>query len=229
MVQPIGKRPILINLWASWCQPCLVELQELKQRHKEFRDAGLDVIALSVDSLSNGPNRGGKPSLPRADAQLIIDLDAPFAAGRATKQVVDTFQFLHDLVIHSRQALPVPTTILLDADGRLAVIYKGALRLDDVLADINHSRATLVERKMNAAMIDGMAIEHDLLKSVAGRSHGYTLFQAGFAMREAGRVQEAISYFQDALALAPDAVTTHVHLGDALKESGRNHEAASEY
>ena len=226
---PIGKHPILINLWASWCKPCVAELQELKQRHKELRDADLDVVALSVDSLTAGQNRGGKPILPRADAQLIMHLDSPFATGRATKQIVDTLQFLHDLVIHSRQTLPVPTTILLDADGRLAVIYKGALRLDDVLADINHSRATLVERKTNAAMIDGTAIQHDLLKSVAGRSHGYTLFQAGFAMRQAGRVQEAISYFQSALAVAPDSVTTHAHLGDALKEAGRLHEAASEY
>ena len=226
---PIGKRPMLINLWASWCTPCMAELQELKQRHQEFGDVGLDVIALSVDRLSMGQNGAGEPSLSNADEQIISDMDPLFTTGRATKQVVDTIQFLHDLVIHSRQTLPIPTTILLDDDGRLVAIYKGSLPPDHVFADIKHSKETFVERKTNAAMIDGMAIQHDLLKNVARRSHAYALFQAGFAMRKADRVQEAISYFSDAVAVSPESATTHVYLGDTFREAKRYAEAVSEY
>ena len=226
---PIGERPLLINLWASWCIPCVAELQELKERYQEFSDADLDVIALSVDRLSIDQHGGDEPVDSTVDQQMISDLDAPFATGRATEQVVDTIQLLHDLVIHSRQTLPIPTTVLVDKKGRMLAIYKGALPLDQVLVDLKQAESTLVERKANAAMIEGRVIEHDLLENVARRSHAYTLFQAGFGMRHANRVQEAIRYFSDAVAISPESVSAHRYLGDALKEAKHLDEAVSEY
>ena len=53
--------------------------------------------------------------------------------------------------------------------------------------------------------------------------------QDGRLERQAGQVNGAISYFQDALAVSPDSPATHVQLGHALKEVGRFQEAASEY
>ena len=44
-------RPVLVNLWASWCRPCLGELKELAKRESELREAGVEVVALSVDRL----------------------------------------------------------------------------------------------------------------------------------------------------------------------------------
>ena len=41
----------LVNLWASWCQPCLEELKELAQHRTEIDGSGLEVIALSVDGV----------------------------------------------------------------------------------------------------------------------------------------------------------------------------------
>ncbi|MCA9213423.1 MAG: tetratricopeptide repeat protein [Planctomycetales bacterium] len=225
----IGKRPLLLNLWASWCSPCLAELQELKQRHEEFNEAGLDVVALSVDRLSIGQSGEGTQAHSNADERFVSELSAPFVMGRAPEQVVDTIQFLHDLVIHSRQTLPIPTSILLDGDGRLIAIYKGDVSPEAVFVDLKRSKATFVERKTNAAMIDGTAIRHSLLDNVAQRTHAYTLFQAGFAMRRADRVQEAISYFSDAVAVAPESVTAHLYLGDALVEGKRYHDAILQY
>ena len=226
---PIGKRPILINLWASWCIPCIEELQELKKRKKEFDDVGIEVIALSVDRLSIGQNSANEQILSNADKQFVTDMDLPFGRGRATKQLVDTIQLLHDLVIHSRQSLPIPTTILVNGDGCLVAIYKGSVPLDQVLADMKRSEESFVERKVNAAMIDGMAIQHDRLENVARRSHAHTLFQAGFAMRNTGRAQAAIRYFSDAVVVTPDSVMAHLYLGDAFKEVRRYQEAATEY
>ena len=51
----VAGRPLLITLWASWCQPCLVELYKMGHDVESLRRAGLDVLALSVDGLD--PNR----------------------------------------------------------------------------------------------------------------------------------------------------------------------------
>ena len=40
----------IINFWATWCQPCLVELPHLDRMHKELGKKGFVVVAISTDS-----------------------------------------------------------------------------------------------------------------------------------------------------------------------------------
>jgi thiol-disulfide isomerase/thioredoxin len=42
--------PVLIDLWASWCGPCLKELPKLDAIHKKTKEAGLVVIGFDLDS-----------------------------------------------------------------------------------------------------------------------------------------------------------------------------------
>ena len=41
---PRKGRFTLLNLWASWCAPCLAELEEFKERHSDLGDAGVEVV-----------------------------------------------------------------------------------------------------------------------------------------------------------------------------------------
>ena len=43
------RKVILINFWASWCPPCLMEIPSLVALRKKFADKGLDVALVSVD------------------------------------------------------------------------------------------------------------------------------------------------------------------------------------
>lgn len=40
-------RVLLINFWATWCQPCITELHELDQLQRDYRDQGLVVVTVS--------------------------------------------------------------------------------------------------------------------------------------------------------------------------------------
>jgi thiol-disulfide isomerase/thioredoxin len=41
---------VLLNFWATWCPPCLVEFPEIVAFEKAYRDRGLAVISVSGDS-----------------------------------------------------------------------------------------------------------------------------------------------------------------------------------
>ncbi|MCH7756088.1 TlpA family protein disulfide reductase, partial [candidate division KSB1 bacterium] len=41
---------ILVNIWATWCPPCLKEMPDLNRLQKVYADKGLTVIALSDES-----------------------------------------------------------------------------------------------------------------------------------------------------------------------------------
>ncbi len=107
----LGKfkgRPLLVNLWASWCAPCVKELptlQKLEERH--IVDGALGVISVSQDMA------------PKAS------VDA-FLAGKN----IGRFAAFHDQEMKLTGALGVevmPTTILYDLEGREVWRYVGDL------------------------------------------------------------------------------------------------------
>lgn len=40
---------VLVNIWATWCEPCKQELPELARLHRELGPQGFEVVAVSVD------------------------------------------------------------------------------------------------------------------------------------------------------------------------------------
>lgn len=46
-----GTRPLLVNYWATWCDPCRDEFPDLVKIDRDYRAKGLDFIAISLDDL----------------------------------------------------------------------------------------------------------------------------------------------------------------------------------
>lgn len=48
-----GERghPVLVNLWATWCEPCRFEIPTLAALHERFAPRGLRVVGVSLDDL----------------------------------------------------------------------------------------------------------------------------------------------------------------------------------
>jgi thiol-disulfide isomerase/thioredoxin len=48
-----GARPLLVNYWATWCDPCRDEFPDLVKIDKQYRTKGLDFVAISLDDLAD--------------------------------------------------------------------------------------------------------------------------------------------------------------------------------
>lgn len=45
---------ILLNLWATWCAPCRVEMPYFETLYRRFRSEGLTILAVSIDKQMDG-------------------------------------------------------------------------------------------------------------------------------------------------------------------------------
>ena len=46
---------VMINVWATWCLPCRVEMPSIEALHKDYGPKGLKVIAVSIDDPGTEP------------------------------------------------------------------------------------------------------------------------------------------------------------------------------
>jgi cytochrome c biogenesis protein CcmG/thiol:disulfide interchange protein DsbE len=100
----LGGKPVLINLWATWCGPCREEMPILQNAHIRHRDK---IAFLGVDTKDS----------PQRAAAFLGEVGATYP------QVVDLDGRL--LVEHLR--VPgLPVTVVLDSDGEVIKKHVGA-------------------------------------------------------------------------------------------------------
>jgi cytochrome c biogenesis protein CcmG/thiol:disulfide interchange protein DsbE len=105
---------VLVNYWASWCGPCWEETPGLIRLAKELGPQGLAVVGVAVDE-------GGTEKV---------------------REFVEQFKVPYPVALPERMSQMeygmegVPTTVLVDREGRVAKTYVGAVRQADFEKDI---------------------------------------------------------------------------------------------
>jgi cytochrome c biogenesis protein CcmG/thiol:disulfide interchange protein DsbE len=105
---------VLVNYWATWCGPCWEETPGLIRLSNELGPKGLAVVGVAIDE-------GGEAKV---------------------RKFVDEFHVPYPVVLPERMSQMefgmegVPTTILVDRQGRVAKTYVGAVRQADFSEDV---------------------------------------------------------------------------------------------
>jgi cytochrome c biogenesis protein CcmG, thiol:disulfide interchange protein DsbE len=106
---------VLINYWATWCGPCQEETPGLASLARELGPRGLAVVGVSMDT---------------GDRTKVRDFAARF-------QVNYPVVFPEAMSQLGSGMAGLPTTILVDRNGRVAKTYVGAVRRADFEVDVN--------------------------------------------------------------------------------------------
>jgi tetratricopeptide (TPR) repeat protein len=204
---PRHGRALLVNLWASWCAPCVKELKELSARHADLSAAGIDVLALAVDGL------GDDRSDPAAAAALAARLALPYAVGRATPEAVQVLQQLHNQLTPTHRPLPVPASVLVDAAGHVVALYKGPVTAASAIADLGQGALSHRERFLRAGLRSGTALDGERIERSAAVAEVQTRFQFALGLQESGRLDDAIAQYLEVLRLMPEFPEAQCNLG----------------
>jgi thiol-disulfide isomerase/thioredoxin len=102
-------RIVLVNLWATWCEPCIREMPSLDRLSAALPDQDLAIVLVSQD-------RGGDKVVAPFFAKLALGLK--------------TYLDPKSTVGHAFEVRGLPTSILIDREGRELGRVEGALAWD---------------------------------------------------------------------------------------------------
>jgi len=90
---------VYLDFWASWCGPCRRSFPEVKKLHQEYKDKGMEVLAISLD-------RSPEPAIKFMAEQMagfesLFDMNGGVANGLFGVR-------------------SIPTTVIIGPDGTIA-------------------------------------------------------------------------------------------------------------
>jgi cytochrome c biogenesis protein CcmG, thiol:disulfide interchange protein DsbE len=109
-----GKKVVFLNLWATWCGPCRFEIPELEKMHAKYAARGFEVVGVSVDE---GGAEAVKPFVKEQPIGYPIALDPNVKIANILQTTV------------------LPTSVLIDRDGKIVWRRIGALMGPDATLD----------------------------------------------------------------------------------------------
>ena len=125
-----NRQAVLINLWATWCTPCVAELKAFAAAHEQLAAEGIEILALNVDHLDPGSE-----TTPAKAATALKKLGSDLRGGMADPKLVNLLEQSILKSVYRHQKMPVPVSFLIDRGGWLSAIYKGPISVEQVLSD----------------------------------------------------------------------------------------------
>jgi thiol-disulfide isomerase/thioredoxin len=114
---PLQGKVVVLNFWATWCVPCIREIPNFNRFSREWSAKGVEVIGVSLDEEGATVVR---PFLKEHPIQYRLAIGSEAAGERF-------------------QATPLPTTVVLDRNGKTLQRFQGFTRPEAIEAAVRHA------------------------------------------------------------------------------------------
>ena len=98
-------RVVLMNFWATWCGPCRQEMPHMNRLYEKYKSSGFVILGVNVDE--DPKNAAGVASKLGVKFPVLWDTD---------KNVSKLYELS-----------TMPSTVLIDRDGKVRYIHRGYL------------------------------------------------------------------------------------------------------
>jgi peroxiredoxin len=122
-LEGLRGKPVLLNVWATWCHPCRDEIPELQRIYERYRGRGLELVGVSVDAAGHDDAIGAFARRYGMTYPVWRDPDETVSAAFLVVGVPATFLIDRDGVVRWKKTGPIgrsDTTLVAEIERTLS-------------------------------------------------------------------------------------------------------------
>ena len=121
---PKDTRPLLINFWATWCDPCRDEFPDLVRLDADYRNKGLNFISVSLDDITDI-----KSLVPKFLTEMKAEMPVVLLNVNDPEPAIK--------VVDTTWDGQLPATFLYDKDGKIVFKHFGRINSQELRTAID--------------------------------------------------------------------------------------------
>ena len=123
---------LVINIWATWCGPCLSEMPAFVAMQQKYGDRGFEILGLNSDDDSD---------------HMLSDINDVIRQKNINYPVVFSDAKTQAALLNISKFPGIPQSFVVDRDGNLRAVFKGAnpdnvKKMDGIIGDIINEQPT---------------------------------------------------------------------------------------
>jgi len=192
---------LLLSFCSVASRECAAQLAAFEKQQAIFNSGGIRIVAINVDDLHDATASNAAASFAKISFPLLIG--APEIAG--------VYNIVYRYLFDRRRDLGLPTSFLIDGEGKIVKLYQGSVSPERVAADAKAIPKNAAERLKKALPFGGA-----LFGDVFRRNE----FTYGVAFFQRGYLAQAEASFRQVIESKPEEPEAYYNLGTLYLRRG---------
>jgi Flp pilus assembly protein TadD/peroxiredoxin len=184
----------LLNFWATSSPASIDQLQLFQRSQSRLASSGLRVVAVNLDEPGAAPAARSYAAKEKLFFPILF----------ATQDLAGIYNIVYRYLFDRRRDLPLPSSFLIDADGRIVKVYQGVIHPENAAADLKSASSATSDRLTRPLPFAGTLYEGEFKRN--DFTYGVAFFQRGY-------LEQAAASFQNVIAAKPDEPEAYYNLG----------------
>ena len=208
----IRGKSTLLFFWTTKSSDCLADLQSFQRSHARWSTEGLHLLTINVDNVA-GSSAENRSAAETDLAAFARDHRLTFPILRATEDTAAVYNILYRQLFDRHRDLALPTSFLIDPDGRIVKVYQGTTISEHVQHDFQHIPRSDSERLARALPFPSP--QHTL-------EFGRNYLSLGSLFYQRGYLDQAEASFEQTLRDDPASAEALYGIGSVYLNQNKN-------
>ena len=172
-------KPMLLNFWAAGAERSSDDWIAFNQHHATWADQGLQLLSVNLDSPADAESVRALVRKHRLSFPIVL----------GSEDIAAIYNILYRYLFDRHRDLELPTSLLIEANGRIVKVYQGPANPEHVEYDFRHIPQTGPERLAKALPFPGVTDTIEFGRNYL--SYGSVFFQRCYMDQAAASFQIA--------------------------------------
>lgn len=113
---------VVVNFWATWCRPCLVEMPLLEAMYQDYKEQGLTILGINIEDARGATK---KAAIDQVSGNMRLSFPILYDSEKNVMRNIEKYLLYNNMGL--------PTTLFIGRQGKTRYLHQGYRKGDETM------------------------------------------------------------------------------------------------